>query len=1839
MSKTVQPKSGVPNLYEYAEKQKKKQATVQPLPAVSNSALAAAQNATLDAQDASTVKQITPKLSLPAEGADNRTLAQRAMDTLAGAGKSYAGQFVGTAEAIANTEQAYRDAVPSSYERDRERAWTLPTAESTQRQAEALQELGSSLKQSGGEDIARAQQGLGTVGRLAVNAGVAAGQMGLDIGLGAVTGGGAMLPMIIRSFGGGVQEAREKGYNVKQQLALGVTNAATEYFTEKLFGGNPVYDADTGLVNKLVAKVSKNEKLLSALSSLPADIISEGLEEMIADVLEPVAEWAITGTRPEYELDQIIEDGVVGMILGGIGQAGAAVGNRARSLALPAAGNVAKSDTSVAQPLPPVGAQNNASPQTRGQGATQMQSEGNLTLPSVEGVTAREAGESGTAYTVRRDGNGNVYVEISEDILAGRPQSEWRSIVKNTIRKLFGDGIQLERGTVVSNNKGTGEFSSGKYTKMLERTDAEIYRDKMRMAAGSDGIVRNAENIRYEDSKHQRKDDIVGFNRGNINVSVKGNGYNGDVLTAVYKDGKESFFDINNLSRKIIESIPSERFTANGFTQTDGMLSDNSIPHAAQNVNTESIPKLHTADALPQSTRRFYHDAERWIVKSLGETLSVPVTSQGYLSEIARQLTEEYVRSGAISQDTADNLFDAAYANGLIVDSEYYDQYKDIKKRLRDTPVTISETDRSGIPDFSDWKRRNRSNVRVVKEGGTPVDVFYAQMTDLAPELFPAEIVNPTDQLERMAEVGRSIEKAKYTIDRYYGSEAAGFYEDAKATFDRAISDIYGEARQEGASDAPLEPSDLDNYWKMVEGQANPFADEQSTRPEELISSRTEKESKSLKQSAGDAWSYFKRKMLDSGEAVTRIGKAVNDRFLYPYYNMARASTNAATSMITEGAADVRGRRTGKSLNDVFAPVQAKGDAYYKAFQEYLLHMHNVDRMSRENQGAVDTATAAFEAVKREYPELGRFRDDQIANMARQENSPYYFEAKEYTEALNRLKRAESITNKPVFGYDVGAEESRAAADKLLRQHPEYADYAQDVYGYIDNLLRYRVDSGLITEDNYQHLKEIYPHYVPTYRQFERTASTKNRKSVKVGSTIGQATGGTEKIMPLHEAIAKQTMSVVREGSKNRFGQRLLNSDTRRAAKEHIQHVEEYDGGFSADTFDELQDSGDVFMKENTFVVRENGRQYELTVSPALFEAVKALSPDSVESNAFTRTVRRGNDLFKRLVTGDNPTFLVRNFMRDLQDAGLYSKDLSAFAQQYPQAIAEIKKNGDYWQLYKALGGTYSSIFDYEAGAVKSESKLRQQTLRRVEALNEAVEQAPRLAEFMATVKKNGGLEADMDTLMEAMYNAADVTVNFGRSGTLGKKLNANYIPFLNPGIQGFDKMVRTFTEAKGAKDWMRLAVKCALFGVAPRLINELIYKDDDEWDELKDRDKDAYYLFKIKDRLWLKLPKGRTLSVIGAGADRIGDAVRGEDVDAGDYADFILTQTAPANPLQENVLKAWFDADLLNADSAGRTWYGSDIESQRLQNYAPGERYDARTDEFSKWLGGKLDLSPKKINYLLDQYSGVVGDVVLPLLTPAAERDMFSAAFTIDSASSNRLSSDFYRTKDELTYTKNGPESTGADQVVYRWFNKQSSGVSEVNAAIREIEGDKSLSNKDKKELLNAQYKIRNAVERSALDTLDAYAEAAERAYAASRGDEDDRVDEAYREANREVFGAEYALQTYDKDVYGKAVDAFEAGVSFDVFYDFYFATKGLTADKDVIGKTVSGSLKDKKLVAIDAMPLTDGQKDALYFAAGYPESTLDDAPWHDKVAKLRLPEERMPTVTMPSLALPSVG
>lgn len=203
-----------------------------------------------------------------------------------------------------------------------------------------------------------------------------------------------------------------------------------------------------------------------------------------------------------------------------------------------------------------------------------------------------------------------------------------------------------------------------------------------------------------------------------------------------------------------------------------------------------------TREALNNKARSYLERVERSLVNRVANAMSVPrFARREYLNEIAQRISDEYLSEGRVKNETANELFEKAYNEGIIVDEEFYQEYKPVKDHLRTQAVTISEGDRQSIPDFNNFRRRAFGSLKIVNEGGIPVDSAYQELREIAPELFPEDITHPADRLVRMLEVAQSIQKTEKSLSEYYGEDAAEFKKWARNDFDDAINSSISELR------------------------------------------------------------------------------------------------------------------------------------------------------------------------------------------------------------------------------------------------------------------------------------------------------------------------------------------------------------------------------------------------------------------------------------------------------------------------------------------------------------------------------------------------------------------------------------------------------------------------------------------------------------------------------------------------------------------------------------------------------------------------------------------------------------------------------------------------------------------------------------------------------------------------------------------------------------------------------------------------------------------------------------------------------------------------------------
>ncbi len=1084
---------------------------------------------------------------------------------------------------------------------------------------------------------------------------------------------------------------------------------------------------------------------------------------------------------------------------------------------------------------------------------------------------------------------------------------------------------------------------------------------------------------------------------------------------------------------------------------------------------------------------------------------------------------------------------------------------------------------------------------------------------------------------------------------------------------------------------------------------------EDAPSPGEMAESRVTDEivkaEKSFRESLADVTHGAMRMFVNAGETVRRISKQTKNKSLEGYYFNAGAYSQRAGNWIAKGGArtDISGHKTGESLMDILGDIM-KTPEKYKDFQLMLLHRNNVDRMRYDSTEKVRNLTKCVTTIEDLYPKLRGLDNDYLyqtavpgdkRDMLSREwketvldellngEMPEIADISEAAQMLifTRQKISEAKKNglKPVFGYEVTAYDSQLEAERLLKANPEFDALAKRVYAYFDDLLQYRIDAGLDTQKHVDAMKKRYPNYVPTMRVEGTEGKTARRArrngGIVVSNAIGRAVGGDAVIMPLHTAMSRKTVAVMKNAGLNQFGEQLVQSWNQDKSIPGVNKVELLDYSST----DQYVDSEELYVPvtNNVFSVLRGNDRYNITMDEGLAQALNAFQPDKYANSDIAKLLKKGNDLFKALCTGYNPIFMVRNLVRDAQDAAFYSTDSATWAKMFPSAWKQIVTNGEIWQQYKALGGSYASMLDYTTGMVKEPKSAAGKLAAKYESLGQAIEAAPRLAEFMTILANKGGSKtADgvktgkftQSDLMEAMLGAADITTNFARGGTVTKMLNKYLVPFLNPSVQGADKFVRNITDRKGFKAWASLAIKAAALGILPELLNGLLYRDDDEWDDIPDQTKSNYYLFKLGDGYWMKIPRGRALAVFSAGATYAQEKAKGNDPKFSDVIEVVKSNVAPTDIFNQNIATAWTQTKLFNPDNPGTTWYGGNIERDRLQNYRPGERYDEKTDELSKWIGKTFNLSPKKINYLLDQYSGVVGDLLLPWFTPSATASSpalapLKQAFMLDSTSTNKTTGEYYDLLDDLKYDANDGD-IGAG-ITRKYVSHAGDEVNDYYQQIRAIQSDENLTKAEKNRLVRAlksqlierQKEIiaqaepyREAVsdylkEHPELSTDNdaAIAEYAE-LYGITEDQAESRMDAiVYREANREVFGAEYALRTYNADVYDKARAAYAKGVSYETYYDYYFATKEMHADKDENGKSISGSKKAKVVEYINSLDIPPEQKDALYVAAGYTAKSARNQKWNGgsggsggrrgrgKRTALKAPTPKAPEIIIP--------
>ena len=183
----------------------------------------------------------------------------------------------------------FAEIMPSGEARNKVQAFADQLATADSRHEESARQLQAQNTQV----MQQLTQGHSPAAKWVIEQMPSAGNMLLNVGTAGMAGVPNLATLGTTAGGNAYIEAKNDGATNEQALAYGLVNGSLEVLSEKLFGGNPLYDTDAGLVNKLAAKLTDNKTIMRILNSKGFDLLSEGLEEVVTEVTEPWAQAII----------------------------------------------------------------------------------------------------------------------------------------------------------------------------------------------------------------------------------------------------------------------------------------------------------------------------------------------------------------------------------------------------------------------------------------------------------------------------------------------------------------------------------------------------------------------------------------------------------------------------------------------------------------------------------------------------------------------------------------------------------------------------------------------------------------------------------------------------------------------------------------------------------------------------------------------------------------------------------------------------------------------------------------------------------------------------------------------------------------------------------------------------------------------------------------------------------------------------------------------------------------------------------------------------------------------------------------------------------------------------------------------------------------------------------------------------------------------------------------------------------------------------------------------------------------------------------------------------------
>ncbi|MFA5436451.1 MAG: LPD38 domain-containing protein, partial [Candidatus Neomarinimicrobiota bacterium] len=460
--------------------------------------------------------------------------------------------------------------------------------------------------------------------------------------------------------------------------------------------------------------------------------------------------------------------------------------------------------------------------------------------------------------------------------------------------------------------------------------------------------------------------------------------------------------------------------------------------------------------------------------------------------------------------------------------------------------------------------------------------------------------------------------------------------------------------------------------------------------------------------------------------------------------------------------------------------------------------------------------------------------------------------------------------------------------------------------------------------------------------------------------------------------------------------------------------------------------------------VKIDGKRYTIMVDnhdKTMMRMIKSIKEANVGMGPIIEMLGKVSRLLAALNTSFSPEFMITNFGRDIQTAGINLEDSvakgaqAAIGKNVLSAVrgiyrTERGKESEWTEIYRDFennGGKIGWMQSYEtiedlASQLESEMKTYGEghTLRKnlvalkelVQSGNTAIENGVRLSTYKYLVDHGVSKQ-------KAALTASNLTVDFTRRGAAGQNLNALYM-FANAGIQGNVRMIKAAVRSAKVRKLLGGIIGT---GYALHFLALMSGGDDDDGipfiDKVDDSEKERSMIIMLKDGKKVKIPMPYGYNIFFNLGDELAEMthhllVGKEYSPLQGMARLGSVFMNSFNPLSsatllQTIMPTVGDPVAMVAEN--KTWYGGDLmpeknpfgiakpDSERYWKSASfasreiASRLNALTGG-DKVKPGKIDVSPETLDLMVDTYTGSAGRFVkntLMLPFKALEGDLSS--------------------------------------------------------------------------------------------------------------------------------------------------------------------------------------------------------------------------------------------------------